>query len=53
MTKKTSLTAALSDKPVEPKTKNQSLPVDRSGASAPPRPDRAGKTNITGYFDMP
>ncbi len=53
MTKKTNLTAALSDKPVEPEIKNQPTPVDRSGATASPRPDRAGKTNITGYFDKP
>ena len=53
MTKKTNLTAALSDRSAEPEIQSQPTSVDRSGVSAPPRPDRAGKTNITGYFDMP
>jgi len=54
MTKKTSLTAALSEAPPEP-----SNPVEQTAAkpgarrNAEPRPDRAGKTNITGYFDKP
>lgn len=53
MTKKTSLTAALSEPPVSaaiddaPKTED---PAPRRSAA---RPDRAGKTNITGYFDKP
>lgn len=53
MTKKTSLTAALSDKPAEPEIQNQPAPAGRSRVSTPPRPDRAGKTNITGYFEKP
>jgi hypothetical protein len=53
MTKKTSLTAALSDKPVDKPIHNQPAPVQRPRPSAPVRPDRAGKTNITGYFDKP
>ena len=52
--KKKSLTAALSDAPA--------IAIPNSGDAdesqlAPravePRPDRAGKTNITGYFDKP
>ena len=53
MTKKTSLTAALSDKPTEPEIQDQPAPAGRARAPAPPRPDRAGKTNITGYFEKP
>jgi len=54
MTKKTSLTAALSETPVEPielEDKPAAKPAAR--ARSEPRPDRAGKTNITGYFDKP
>lgn len=54
MTKKTSLTAALSEAPAE--TIAVHKPAADSGAAkriAAPRPDRAGKTNITGYFDKP
>lgn len=54
MTKKTSLTAALSEKPA---TVSEAPPPEPAATPAPggatPRPDRAGKTNITGYFDKP
>lgn len=53
MTKKTSLTAALSDKPADTQTENEAETPESSGAPTKPRPDRAGKTNITGYFDKP
>jgi len=54
MTKKTSLTAALSETPAEtsePEEKAAAEPAARRRTE--PRPDRAGKTNITGYFDKP
>jgi hypothetical protein len=54
MTKKTSLTAALSEAPAEPielEEKPAAKPAAR--VRSEPRPDRAGKTNITGYFDKP
>lgn len=53
MKKKTSLTAALS----EPAQSSVPVPADEREPprtpSPEPRPDRAGKTNITGYFDKP
>jgi hypothetical protein len=52
MTKKTSLTAALSEKPADTPVEHRPAPAGRAHAEAP-RPDRAGKTNITGYFDKP
>ena len=53
MTKKTSLTAALCEapEPIELEEKPAAEPAAR--ARTEPRPDRAGKTNITGYFDKP
>ena len=53
MKKKTSLTAALSDAPPDDKD-HQPNPVDEPlGRVVEKRPDRAGKTNVTGYFDKP
>lgn len=52
MTKKTSLTAALSEKPAEAPAEYRPAPPNGPSADTP-RPDRAGKTNITGYFDKP
>jgi hypothetical protein len=52
MTKKTSLTAALSEKPADTPIEVRSAPAARAHAETT-RPDRAGKTNITGYFDKP
>jgi hypothetical protein len=52
MSKKTSLTAALSEKPTETQIETRPVP-DRPAHSEASRPDRAGKTNITGYFDKP
>jgi hypothetical protein len=55
MTKKKSLTAALSEAPPvvpAPAESPASEPTRRSAPTAP-RSDRAGKTNITGYFDKP
>lgn len=54
MSKKTSLTAALSETPAEPILSEENAstkPVARVLRET--RPDRAGKTNITGYFDKP
>jgi hypothetical protein len=52
--KKTSLTAALSDAPATAIPNSGDAGETRSAKAAPePRPDRAGKTNITGYFDKP
>lgn len=54
MPKKTNLTAALSEAPADSVTVDEPAPGDlASRPSASPRPDRAGKTNITGYFDKP
>ena len=52
MKKKTSLTAALSDAPSDENLLPKPLekPV---GRVAEKRPDRAGKTNVTGYFEKP
>ncbi len=47
MAEKTSLTAALTE-PQQPAER----PTPQS-RTAQTRPDREGKTNITGYFDMP
>ena len=52
--KKTSLTAALSEAPAMPVPDSDDAGESRPAFRAPePRPDRAGKTNITGYFDKP
>lgn len=54
MTKKTSLTEALSEAPadgIEHEDAVPARPARQQGGT--PRPDRAGKTNITGYFDKP
>ena len=48
--KKTSLTAALSDAPPDNKDHPVDEPIARVAAK---RPDRAGKPNVTGYFDKP
>jgi len=55
MKKKTSLTQALSDPPTDDTTTQLTITPDRPRDKTPPaaRPDRAGKTNITGYFDKP
>ena len=54
MTKKKTLTAALSEQPADTSRIGENSPVQPiSRRSAAPRPDRAGKTNITGYFDKP
>lgn len=50
--KKTSLTAALSEKPADAPAEHSPTRPERASAETP-RPDRAGKTNITGYFDKP
>jgi hypothetical protein len=53
MTKKISLTAALSDQTSEaPETPPPAAPPAAGPISAA-RPGRAAKTNITGYFDHP
>ena len=54
MAKKQTLTAALAETPAQESISEiapQAEPA--SPAAAAPRPDRAGKTNITGYFDKP
>lgn len=53
MTKKTSLTAALSGKPAEDQIELETPQAEPRPAASATRPDRAGKTNITGYFDKP
>ncbi len=53
MTKKTSLTAALSSKPADIQVDPEASNAESPPAASVPRPDRAGKTNITGYFDKP
>ncbi len=53
MTKKTSLTAALSSKPAETQIETETPRREAAPAPLSARPDRAGKTNITGYFDKP
>jgi hypothetical protein len=53
MTKKTSLTAALSSKPVEDQIETEPARPESVPSSPTTRPDRADKTNITGYFDKP
>jgi hypothetical protein len=55
MTKKKSLTAALSEPPPTVPAPAEVPAGDPPPRSAPtaPRSDRAGKTNITGYFDKP
>ena len=52
--KKKSLTAALAESPPDQTTEAASGDIpDRAAARATVRPDRANKTNITGYFDKP
>lgn len=54
MSKKKSLTAALSEAPAPSEIPpSEEAPPVRARAAAPRRPDRAGKTNVTGYFDKP
>lgn len=53
MTKKTSLTAALSSKPADDQTDSETAKADPRPVASATRPDRAGKTNVTGYFDKP
>ena len=56
MEKKKSLTAALAETPAqEPATEAapQAETARRAPSAAALRPDRAGKTNITGYFEKP
>lgn len=54
MTKKTNLTAALSEKrPDSGETAEHAAAQSAARRPSTPRPDRAGKTNITGYFDKP
>lgn len=55
MTKKISLTDALADAPeddVAVAAPPEAEPA-RDIRKSPPRPDRVGKTNVTGYFDKP
>ncbi len=52
MTKKKSLTAALSEKPADAPIEHRPAPAGQVYPETA-RPDRAGKTNITGYFDKP
>lgn len=52
MNKKKSLTDALSD-PAPEVFVAEPPPVQRKLTSSAARPDRAGKTNVTGYFDKP
>lgn len=52
--KKNTLTAALSEPPAEsPESDDAGAPAHTPPRSPSPRPDRAGKTNVTGYFDRP
>ena len=52
--KKKSLTAALAESPADQMMEAASGDIpDRAAAKASVRPDRANKTNITGYFDKP
>jgi hypothetical protein len=53
MSKKKSLTAALSEPPTPSDDAAEVTSPDSPHGSAAPRPDRAGKTNVTGYFDKP
>lgn len=54
MSKKKSLTAALSEPTEEPEIAETLEATESPGRpTASPRPDRAGKTNVTGYFDRP
>lgn len=53
MSKKPSLTAALSEPPAEQSQTEEKERKPAARRAAEPRPDRAGKTNITGYFDKP
>lgn len=54
MNKKKSLTDALAEAPA-PANVEPALPPEprRSNRSSAVRPDRVGKTNVTGYFDKP
>ena len=52
--KKKSLTAALTETPVEQALQAAGEDIsDRAVPKVSVRPDRANKTNITGYFDKP
>lgn len=54
MSKKKSLTAALSETPADSAESDEGkLDSQTQTRSTSPRPDRAGKTNITGYFERP
>ncbi len=50
MAQKKTLTAALAETPAQ---EYISEITPRTPPGAAPRPDRAGKTNITGYFEKP
>ena len=54
MAKKKNLTAALAETPVQESITEIAPEAEMPPhAAAVPRPDRAGKTNITGYFEKP
>ena len=51
MAKKQTLTAALAETPAQEPITETTPRAETAPHAAVPRPDRAGKTNITGYFD--
>ena len=53
MAKKKTLTAALAETPAQEPITETAPQAETAPHAAAPRPDRAGKTNITGYFDKP